>query len=373
MQLHHALLNMLLNKYIYPNLVNTEFIAKPRLYIFYIIYKENLLIYSSRNEEEVMKKTIIALLFSILTFLGMGISTVNAETIYTSLPDKDDEYYQPYAKAINSFNAQLQNNAVGSDNFTALTTDPQDFHTTNFNYPDIWIRDVAPVITTRMVKFKYSPNYLKKSDSHYLNKQFTKFLNDHYDYRTSKLKLDGGNVQWNGSDTVVVTKQVLKDNPLWSKKDIIDELKYQLDIKHVILISPEPGDVLGHSDGMVKFISAHKMYINDFSYEPRFLKTVEKEILAVDPDMKFVVLPSSYTDKGQYDKKIASARGLYINMLETKDAIYFPQYGLKNDNKAMKIVEEHTDKKVIPIQVGKLSTTGGSVHCMTWEVPDSFN
>lgn len=301
--------------------------------------------------------------------LGTEVSPVNAETIYTSLPDAQDRYYQPFTATIRDFNQGLQRAAKPGDRVTALSACPQAFHTTDFAYPDIWIRDVAPVVTTRMVKFVYAPSYLKRRDSQYLNRQFNRFLKTRYHYTRSQLILDGGNVQWNGGDTIIVTRQVLRDNARWSKKDIVEELKWQLHVQHVILISPEPGDVLGHSDGMVKFIGHRTLFINDFSYEPGFRQKVEREIHAVAPDMRIIPLPSSYTDRGQYDARIASARGLYINMLETPHAIYFPQYGLKNDHRALAIVRQHTTKPVIPVQIGRLATTGGSLHCLTWDVP----
>ena len=46
------------------------------------------------------------------------------------------------------------------------------------------------------------------------------------------------------------------------------------------------------------------------------------------PEAEFIVVPSSYTEKGQYDQEIASAKGLYINMLETCDALYVLSLGL---------------------------------------------
>lgn len=295
-----------------------------------------------------------------------------AQTIYTSMPNQDDTYYQPFKNELQKFNVDLQGNADDQDKIISLDTNKTNYKTLDFNYPDIWIRDVAPVVTTKMVKFRYAPNYLKKSDSRYLNNRFNKFLKGRYNYRKSDLILDGGNLQWNGDQTVILTKQVFDDNSDWTKQEIVDELKDKLQVRKVIFISKEPGDVLGHSDGMVKFIDRKKIFINDFSYEPGFLKKVEQQILKQEPDMKFVVLPSSYTSKGQYDKNIASAKGLYINMLETNQVIYFPMYGLKKDQQVLKLVEKQTDKKVIPINVAKLSTLGGSIHCMTWDAPDKF-
>ncbi|PMD68037.1 agmatine deiminase family protein [Companilactobacillus nuruki] len=319
-----------------------------------------------------MKKIIIATLMSLLSIVETSNINVYAETIYTSMPTKDDNYYRSYRDDLEKFNLDLQTFSTRKNRFITLDTENEKFQTEGFNYPDIWIRDVAPVITTKMVKFRYSPNYLKKSDSNYLNARFNKFLKEKYKYRKSELILDGGNLQWNGAKTVVLTDQVYNDNRNWSKQEIISELKYRLKIDKVIIISKEPGDVLGHSDGMIKFIERNKMFINDFSYEPGFLKKIENQILRQDPHMKFIVLPSSYTSSGQYDSKIASAKGLYINMLETEDAVYFPMYGLKKDHQVLNLVKKEYDKKVIPISVGRLSTLGGSIHCLTWDVPDRF-
>lgn len=319
-----------------------------------------------------MKKIILASLLAIFSIGNMGDSIEASTTIYTGMPEENDTYYQPFKKDLNQFNLDLQNNATDDVRFLALDKHSANFMTVDFNYSDIWVRDVAPVVTTKLVKFRYAPSYLPKRDSAYLNKRFTKFLQRRYRYQKSDLVLDGGNVQWNGNEIVVLTKKVFDDNPDWTKQEIIDELKYQLSVKKVIFISKEPGDVLGHSDGMVKFISSKKMFINDFSYEPGFLKKVKNQILQQEPDMQFIVLPSSYTSKGQYDKKIASAKGLYINMLETSQVIYFPIYGMKDDQRVLRIVQKNTDKKVIPINVSKLSTLGGSIHCLTWDVPNKF-
>lgn len=319
-----------------------------------------------------MKKTIIASFLACLTFFETSNTVAFAQTIYTSFSDQKDTYYQPFQQSLNEFNQALQNNANGSDTFVALDSSSKKFKTDDFYYPDIWLRDVAPVVTTRLVKFQYSPSYLKQKDSHCLNSRFNKFLKSRYRYDKSSLILDGGNLQWNGSKTIILTNQVYHDNPDWTKNEIVEELKEKLNVNSVIIISKEPGDVLGHSDGMVKFISHHKLFINDFSYEPGFLKKIKHQIRQQDPKIEFVVLPSAYTDKGQYDKKIASAKGLYINMLETKQAIYFPMYGLKSDQKVMRLVSRYTDKKIIPINVGKISTLGGSIHCLTFDVPDKF-
>lgn len=292
-------------------------------------------------------------------------------TIYTALPKPSDTYYRPFNKALRHFDSQLAKQ--DPNNVLTITKQPLAHRTSNFTYDDIWLRDVAPVITTKMVKFRYSPNYLKKADRHYLDQRFRTWLNrEKFNYQTSDLVLDGGNLIWNNSDTVILTTHVFTDNPNWSRTEIIKELKTKLAVNHVIFIPTEPGDVLGHADGMVKFITARKLYISDFSGNQKLVKKIEQLIRKQLPSAKFVLLPSAYTSKGQYDTKIASAKGPYVNMLETPKTIYVPHYGLKTDAKVLKIIKQQTTKKVVPINVAQISTTGGSVHCLTWDVPAKF-
>lgn len=296
-----------------------------------------------------------------------GREQMGTPTIYTALPSQTNGYYRPFAGALKSFSAQLNASAAP---VVTITKQHLDQPTSRFTYDDIWLRDVAPVITTRMVKFRYAPSYLAKADRTYLDTRFRAWLKQmHFQYRTSDLVLDGGNLVWNGHDTVILTEHVFKDNPEWSRQEIVSELKYQLNVSHVIIIPAEPGDVLGHADGMVKFINAQTLYVSDFSGDDVLVHTVERRIKAELPAAKFVILPSAYTAKDQYDRKIASAKGLYINMLETPDTIYVPHYDLPADQQVLKIIRAHTAKKVVPIDVAKISTTGGSVHCLTWDVP----
>lgn len=292
-------------------------------------------------------------------------------TIYTALPLATNNYYRPFTADLKSFNYQLAKDAP--DNVTTITKQQMTNPTSRFTYDDIWLRDVAPVITTRMVKFHYAPNYLPKTDSNYLDHRFRTWLKQqHFNYQTSNLVLDGGNLIWNQHDTVILTDHVFADNPSWSRSNIIDELRSKLEVNHVVIIPGEPGDILGHADGMVKFIDANTLYLSDFLGDTQLVQTVKNRIKAALPNAKFVILPSAYTSKGQYDKKIASAKGLYVNMLETPDTIYVPYYDLPMDQQVLKIVRQHTKKHVVSINVAKISTTGGSVHCLTWDVPNRF-
>ena len=100
-----------------------------------------------------------------------------------------------------------------------------------------------------------------------------------------------------------------------------------------------------------------------------FRYSVQEIIQEQMPEAEFIVAPSSYTEKGQYDQEIASAKGLYINMLESCDALYVPKFGLAKDEEVLRYIQQYTEKQVIQIHVGEISTMGGAMNCLTWYCP----
>ncbi|MGG0726695.1 agmatine deiminase family protein [Bacillus paramycoides] len=291
--------------------------------------------------------------------------------IFTAIPDKSNEYYRPFYEDLIYFNENLNENKAYTDQLISLSIEEQEFHTSHFEYDDIWLRDVAPVVTNHLVKFKYQPNYLPKNQGQYLNQQFNKWLGENdFKYVTSPLILDGGNLIWNKKDTVILTERIFDDNYDWTEEEIIEQLEWDLDVSRVIIIPAEPGDVLAHADGMVKFIDNHIMFISDFLGDHEFRHSVQEIIQEQMPEAEFIVVPSSYTEKEQYDQEIASAKGLYINMLETNDTIYVPKFGLARDKEVFQYIQKHTDKHVIQVHVGEISTMGGAINCLTWYCPN---
>lgn len=294
-----------------------------------------------------MKKFFILTFVSMLTLFTSACSKNN--NIFTGYPDFNDNYYSSFKKDINNFQKDLNSQKV--------------------HYGDIWIRDVAPVITTKLVKFKYAPNYLPKLQSEEVDKSFMDYLDKKgFEYETSDIVLDGGNFIYNGFDTAIITKRIFKDNPNYSKVQLENKLKKLLNLNHIIFINEEPGDVLGHADGQVHFIQKDILFIGDFKGK----NIVKDEIYNVLPNIKIIDIPSNYIEEGQYDENISSAKGLYINMMQTNDTIYIPKYNLKTDDEIINIVKKYTFKNIKQIDVENLSTMGGSINCLTWYCPDEF-
>ena len=332
-----------------------------------------------------MRKISLIILVSLVIGIGIGlignqlkmktIKDVKREDnmIFTALPKKRNTYYNSFYNDLVSFNQHFNQGLEKKDKLEVITTQKLTQQTSDFAYNDIWIRDVAPVVTNRLVKFRYSPEYLDEKESQKLDRTFRKWLErNQFEYHSSPLILDGGNCVWDKKETVIMTDRVLSDNASLSKEEIVKQLKKDLQITNVIIIPTETGDILSHADGMVKFIGENTLFISDFLGDVAFQKEVATIIYQTLPTIKIVEMASSYVEEGQYDEEIASAKGLYINMLETEGAIYVPQFNLPKDKNQLDFVRKYTDKEVIPIAVNELSTMGGAVNCLTWYCPKEF-
>lgn len=81
--------------------------------------------------------------------------------------------------------------------------------------PDVWCRDICPVITPRgSFKFSYRPSYLSSGVASKFERAFESFLKAQGVSWTSfkSLILDGGNYCHNGVDKAVVCDIALKEN-----------------------------------------------------------------------------------------------------------------------------------------------------------------
>lgn len=326
-----------------------------------------------------MKKIVIILIIGLLVTLVTVAIFSNSTTpvkdrdkdlILTALPTKENTYYKDFQPDLLDFNEGVDASLHASEQLNVLTKERITPDALPFTYDDIWVRDVAPVVTTRLVKFKYQPEYLDTELSTHLDKTFTQWLDkNRFEYHSSPLILDGGNAVWDKKETIILTDRILSDNNDWTKDEIMSQLKQDLAVKNIIIIPTEEGDRLSHADGMVKFIGKDTLFISDFLGDSDFRKEVESIIYQTLPTISIVEMTSSYVEEGQYDEDIASAKGLYINMLETAHAVYFPQFNLPTDKEQLDFVSGYTDKKVIPIAVNDISTMGGAVNCLTWYCP----
>lgn len=187
------------------------------------------------------------------------------------------------------------------------------------------------------------------------------------------LILDGGNITHNGYGTAIITEQIVKDNKNFSRVKIKNLLKEKLGLHQVIFIKKEWGDVTGHVDGMMRFISRNKLvvssYPDSYKYGCKFYDDIVKYLkFKLGKKYKIIRLMNEVPENKKCEG-IASAWGNRVNFLQVGKLIYLPVYGIPlQDELAIKTLENE-GFKVIPVRCDELSRMGGVLNCITWQYP----
>lgn len=246
---------------------------------------------------------------------------------------------------------------------------------------NIWCRDYMPVpIRGGYILF----NYNKQLNPYNKNESYNNLKVDY-----SKIKIDnvvseglniegGGNLVYN-EKYIILTDKVFEHNklPQWY---IIDKLT-KLFNKQVIIIPCEPGDELGHADGIVRFIdNKYNVFVNDYSsmIHPDWdLYQSKLNDILINSGLNPITLPyaynrcpsileSTFRKKFPYADDFNPGYGYYINYLITKEVILYPTFGLSKDNKVKLLLEKYYNRPCEPIDCRRISMEGGLVNCVTW-------
>lgn len=229
----------------------------------------------------------------------------------------------------------------------------------------VWIRDFGTVLTESPVKFVYRPNYNEKSESAAVDKSFEQFAKSvGLSYDESDIVLDGGNFVGNEAGRAVLTERIFEDNPSYPKKKLVELIKQKTGLKEIAIIPEEEYDTTGHSDGMVMWASSSKLFVNKFPKELR--AEVLSALQRAMPDIEIVEIPR-YLPEDE-DEEFSTAQGIYVNSLVTDNTIYMPTFDIPEDEKMLKLIQSHTDKKVIPVYAGDVADFGGTVRCLSLQL-----
>jgi len=246
-----------------------------------------------------------------------------------------------------------------------------------------WSRDWMPLqVGDRYVKFLY-----KGYGGGYSAYPFLKIDKSAYNFlpnvKNCNIVLDGGNCQ-RYNDKAIISEIVFKHNPSIEKVKLIKRLERVLQ-SDVIIIPVEPGDELGHTDGIVKFIPGNicdkdMVFLNDYSVMKsstwsRYEETVRNILFCQDvecipftyayhkcPKMSLKQFRKKYPMGDDYNP----AWGYFINFLMVKDIIFLPVFGISGDEKSVALLERYCPNfKVKKINCSKLSIEGGLLNCIS--------
>jgi agmatine deiminase len=238
---------------------------------------------------------------------------------------------------------------------------------------NLWARDYMPVsINGEMFKFKY-----KGYDYPQL-----KVKDECWDWLNpirSDIVLDGGNVVQN-IEVAFITEQVFKNNTL-PRMDTMQFLKDIFD-KKIIYLPVEPGDELGHADGIIRFVNDRTVLINDYRLwvsQTWYEYAIKLERVLKNSGFDFVRLPwalskgpvmteAEFRLKYPYADDFNPGVGYYINYLQVKHLIFAPVFGFKEDKEALDTLARcFPESEIIPVDCMQLSMLGGLMNCISWE------
>lgn len=294
------------------------------------------------------------------------------EAVVIVAPSVNDTYYAPLFEQIIAYDIAFVNQVrqhtnvvlvVDSATMSHVRGKVPDANLIEATVNDIWARDFGPVFPNNPVKFRFRPDYMNSLDAAWIENSFNRLTNRlDLPLTSSSLILDGGNFVHNGVDKAIVTTRVFADNSNLSEAEVDEQLRGTTGIAKIAYIPEEAGDITGHSDGMVMWLDAETLLVNE--YDEPFRSHVLDPLQTAFPNATIIEIPVDYTYAEW--QGFVSACGLHINSLVTDNHIFLATYGQANDAVVQEIIETATNKTVVPIDASDVCIMGGAVRCLSW-------
>lgn len=277
------------------------------------------------------------------------------EVIYMAKPTwYTEQVYPGHAKFYEKFVAQLK----------------QYHEVRALELPDIWVRDFLPVQNAQTGEL-YQPFF----DPRYANytPKFTAAIRAQVrgafpHAKACDARIDGGNIVLTPDKKqafCLEKKTIFRPSDPAQKTYVEQELKRALGVQQIVWLPQQKGDKIGHIDGYIQFLGdvliegAASIWYGDI--DPLLDSKSAHRIARSHPFTSVSLLcPVAENDW-------LSAKGLYVNFLETSRAVFVPQFNLTQDDENARVIRNHTRKPVVRVDCAQIAEYGGAVHCLTRE------
>lgn len=247
---------------------------------------------------------------------------------------------------------------------------------------DTWTRDTGPISVLKNNELEYLDfafNAWGGKCPYELDDKLCEQLATHEPFNQAKhtkfdFILEGGSIESDGKGTIMTTKSCLLNpnrNPHHIQTNIENLMLNTLGAKQILWLDVEPiegDDTDGHIDTLARFCPNNTIcYLKGDDDVSESLEAQLRQFKN-GQGQSYQLAPLPYRPlKNKDDKNIPAT---YANFLIINEAVLVPQYGLKEDKIAMDIINQCFDGYTLyPIDALPFIEQGGSVHCLTMQVP----
>lgn len=203
--------------------------------------------------------------------------------------------------------------------------------------------------------------------------------------------LEGGSVHSNGAGVLITTEECLLSrgrNPSLTKPEIELGLKKFLGAERVIWLpwGVEDDETDGHVDNICAFCSENSVLLGWGGTKSQLKRCKSNLKVLKKAKIKVIKLPfpakpvrftaeelSGFTyEEGEITRSAEdNLAASYVNFYICNAGVIVPQFGDKNDRKAVRILSKaFRGKKIIPIYSRDIIVGGGNIHCLTQQIPE---
>jgi agmatine/peptidylarginine deiminase len=305
-----------------------------------------------------------------------GEAMAERELIVLAAPRGGDSYYAEVADRIFDFHVAYANAIKTRDDVLILTDKASyadyaaaigDAHVATAAMGDIWMRDFSLSNAAAPAMFRYTAAGQggdQQTADAVQEGLAALFERANVPFAESDLKKDGGNWVDDYFGNVVVSTKFLKDNKL-SEDAARTKLRALTGAKNIAFIEADEQGGLEHADGVVAFIGENELVINSYPEDKDYADDLRADLARGLPGVVIREIATPYDGSAVYDARFGSACGLYTNMLVTRERIYFPQFGIPEDEGALAAIRSWTDKEVVPVRSDQVCKMGGGVRCLS--------
>jgi agmatine/peptidylarginine deiminase len=307
------------------------------------------------------------------------------EMIVLAAPAANDLYYADRADEIFAFHVAFARQIEGRDDVVVLTDAKSYARYAKALGParvfvapmtDIWMRDFTLSNAAHPTMLRYTAagqggGRRGQRNADAVQERFARFAEAAgLAFAESDLLNDGGNFVDDYAGNVVVSRKFLRDNR-FDEAQGRAALQRLPGVSNVAFIDSDEQGGLEHADGVVAFVDVNTLIVNSYPDDPAFARKLRADLERGLPGVVIHEMVTPYKSDRIYDERFGSACGLYTNALVTPQTVYLPQFGIPEDEIALRQARAATRREVVPVQSGNVCHMGGGVRCLSLQLRDA--